>query len=86
MTRVTLIGTTDCRLCDAALALLDRLGAECPLSVEKIDLASVDGERLAAEHGMVFPPGVLLDGLPFSYGRLSERRLRRALARTRTRV
>ncbi|MGH9119880.1 MAG: hypothetical protein ACRD0A_19005 [Acidimicrobiales bacterium] len=36
---------------------------------------------MAAAAGMAFPPGVLLDGEPFSYGRLSERKLRRELAR-----
>lgn len=30
---------------------------------------------------MLFAPGVLLDGTMFSYGRLSERRLRRHLDR-----
>ncbi|MGH9252739.1 MAG: hypothetical protein ACRD0W_24965 [Acidimicrobiales bacterium] len=29
----------------------------------------------------LFPPGVLLDDDPFGYGRLSERKLRRELAR-----
>ena len=28
---------------------------------------------------MLFAPGVLVDGRPFSYGRLSERKLRRTL-------
>lgn len=31
--------------------------------------------------GLLFPPGVLIDGEPFSYGRLSERKLRRELDR-----
>jgi len=40
--------------------------------------------RVAADAGVMFAPGILLDGAPFGYGRLSERRLRRALiARTR---
>jgi hypothetical protein len=41
---------------------------------------SVDGRRLAGEAWMVIPPGLLLDGQAFSHGRLSERKLRRALA------
>jgi hypothetical protein len=36
---------------------------------------------LAARAGVLFAPGVLLDGRPFGYGRLSERRLRRELGR-----
>ena len=31
-------------------------------------------------HRVPFPPGVLIDGEAFSYGRLSERKLRRELA------
>jgi len=30
---------------------------------------------------MAFPPAVFVDGQPFSYGRLSERKLRRTLDR-----
>ncbi len=30
---------------------------------------------------MLFPPGIFLDGEPFSYGRPSERKLRRELER-----
>jgi len=37
------------------------------------------GRRLASESNLVFPPGVLLDGHLFSYGRLSERKLRKTL-------
>jgi len=33
---------------------------------------------------VLFAPGVLLDGKPFGYGRLSERKLRRALAQRTT--
>jgi len=33
---------------------------------------------MARAAGIMFPPGILIDGEPFSYGR-SERKLRRAL-------
>lgn len=33
----------------------------------------------------MFAPGLLVDGEPFSYGRVSERKLRRTLARRRPR-
>jgi hypothetical protein len=36
---------------------------------------------LAARAGVVFDPGLLVDGRPFGYGRISERRLRRTLQR-----
>ena len=38
-------------------------------------------QRLATQGGLLFPPGILIDGEPFSYGRLSERKLRRELDR-----
>jgi len=49
-----------------------------------VDLASAEGARLGAAAGVLFAPGVLLDGKPFSHGRLSERKLRRALTRSAT--
>jgi len=56
-------------------------GADHSLTVTEIDLASEAGQRLAAETGVLFVPGVLVDGKPFTFGRLSERKLRRALAK-----
>ena len=49
--------------------------------VREVDLTSAEGQRLATTVGVLFAPGVLLDGEAFSYGRLSERKLRRALDR-----
>jgi glutaredoxin len=77
---VTLLTKTDCDLCEHAKAVLERLAREIPLRVDVVDVASPIGQRLATEAGMAFPPTVLLDGQPVSYGRLSERKLRRALA------
>jgi hypothetical protein len=61
--------------------VLARVGADHPLEVTEIDLASEQGQSLAAMAGVLFAPGVLVEGRPFGYGRLSERRLRRALER-----
>jgi hypothetical protein len=52
-----------------------------PLEVTEIDLASGEGRVLADEARVMFAPGVLVDGRPFTHGRLSERKLRRALER-----
>jgi hypothetical protein len=81
MTAITLLTQADCALCEHAKAVLARVGADHPLEVTEIDLASEDGRALAARAGVLFAPGVLVDGRPFGYGRLSERRLRRALSR-----
>jgi hypothetical protein len=61
--------------------VLARVGEGHPLEVTEIDLASEHGRALAARAGVLFAPGVLVDGRPFGYGRLSERRLRRTLER-----
>ena len=81
MTRLTLLTSADCELCEHAKAILDRLRGELDLDVETLDLHTEAGRAAAEPAGIVFPPGVLLDGQPFSQGRLSERKLRRALAR-----
>ncbi len=80
MTTVTLLTQADCHLCDHAKAVLDRVGRDHPITVTEVDLRSHNGRRMAAAHGVLFAPGVLLDGQPFACGRLSERKLRRALA------
>lgn len=79
MTTITLLTKADCDLCDHAKAVLGRVHADTGVTVETVDLASDRGQALAEEAGVVFPPGVLIDGEAFSYGRLSERKLRRAL-------
>ena len=79
--QITLLTQTSCGMCELAKEILARLGNEYLLSVTDVDLRTDEGNRLAAEAGVLFAPGVLVDGQPFSYGRLSERKLRRALDR-----
>ena len=76
---VTLLTKPDCGFCDDAKAVLQELRDEYELEIETVDLMSERGHRLAMEANMLFPPGVLIDGRPFSYGRLSKRKLRREL-------
>jgi glutaredoxin len=78
---ITLITKPDCSLCDQAKAVLTRLSGEYDLRLELVALESERGQKLARETGMAFPPAVLFDEEPFSYGRLSERKLRRHLER-----
>jgi len=81
VTAVTLLTQDDCALCEHAKGVLARVGADHLLEVTEIGLESEQGRTLAAQAGVLFAPGVLLGGRPFGYGRLSERRLRRALGR-----
>ena len=79
--RVTLLTQEDCHFCEQAKDVLRRLASEYPISVEELDLATPAGQRLAEQGGVLFAPGIVLDGEPFSYGRPSERKLRRELKR-----
>lgn len=79
--RVTLLVQHECDLCDHARQVLHRVAADHPLEITEIATGTTEGRRLVTRHGILFSPGVLLDGQPFSHGRLSERKLRRVLAR-----
>src|SRR5947209_13907625 len=76
---VLLLTREHCGFCERAKEILDRLAVEYEISVSTLDLASPEGEALAVRSGILFPPGIFLDGEPFSYGRPSERKLRREI-------
>ncbi len=80
-TVITLLTRPDCALCAHAKRVLDRVGAEHPLRVDEVNLDSSHGQQLAARSGVMFAPGILLDGQPYAFGRLSEKALRRDLSR-----
>ncbi len=78
---VLLLTQEPCAFCDQAKAILDRLAAEYPLTVSTLDLGSPAGQARALRGGILFAPGIFLDDEAFSYGRPSERKLRRELDR-----
>ena len=78
---VLLLTQQDCAFCTQAKEILARLSAEYGFSVSALDVSSPEGEALAVRSGILFPPGIFLDGEAFSYGRPSERRLRREIER-----
>lgn len=78
---ILLLTQPSCALCDHAKEVLARLSAEFPVKVATMDLGSPEGRALAERGGLLFPPGVLVDGDAFSYGRLSERKLRKEIER-----
>lgn len=78
---ITLLTQPACAFCDLAKVILSRVGRDHPLRVTEVDLASEEGRDLAQRAGVMFAPGVLIDGEPFSHGRVSERKLRRTLSK-----
>lgn len=80
MTDVVLLTKDDCDLCEHAKATLRRLGEEFPLEVREVSLDSDEGTALARDANAPFPPVVFVNGEAFSYGRLSERKLRKFLS------
>jgi len=78
---ILLLTQADCGFCDHAKDVLARLQQDFSLTVQEQDLASPAGKRLAVTLGVLFAPGIVLDGELFSYGRPSERKLRKELQR-----
>lgn len=81
MTEITLLTQRDCGYCEHARMVLARVGADHPVTVTEIDMTDGEGRALAVRAGVMFAPGLLVNGRPFGYGRISERRLRRTLQR-----
>jgi len=78
---IVLLTQESCAFCDQAKEILDRLAARYGVSVSAVDLSTPEGRRLAEQGGVMFPPGILIDGEAFSYGRPSERKLQREIER-----
>jgi thiol-disulfide isomerase/thioredoxin len=79
--KVALLTQQQCAFCEQAKEMLSRLAAEYPLSVSTLDVGTAEGQEAAERGGVLFPPGILLDSEPFSYGRPSEKKLRREIER-----
>ncbi len=77
---VEVVTSVGCHYCGHANEVLERVGAEVPLRVTEVDLDSPAGQAALARWRVPFPPIVILDGALFGYGRISERKLRAALA------
>lgn len=78
---ITVLSQANCGYCDEVQAILGRLSGDFDLQVRVLDLALPEAQDLSERAGMLFPPAIFVDDEPFSYGRLSERKLRRALDR-----
>lgn len=76
---VLLVTADACHFCAHAKQVLARVAERYPLSMSEIPWTSEEGRRLAERDGILFPPGIYLDGAFFGYGRLSEGKLQQWL-------
>lgn len=79
--KILLLTQENCHFCDMAKEMLDRLSSEYNFSISTLDLSTPEGQTLAEKNGILFPPGLFIDDKPFSYGRPSEKKLRKELDR-----
>ncbi|WP_407270646.1 glutaredoxin family protein [Radiobacillus sp. PE A8.2] len=73
--KITILSKENCHFCDTSKKIFNELANEYPLNVEVIDINTPQGEELASTSGFLFPPGLLFDNEPFSYGRPSKRKI-----------
>jgi len=76
---IVLVTAPRCHFCHDASKLLADLTDAYPLSVRKVDLASDEGVAIATRYRVPFPPVLLIDGTYFGHGRISRRKLVKAL-------
>ncbi len=79
MITLTLLTKSDCAWCNDGRKILEELSLEFPLQIEEVSLDSEQGRRLAAEHHLMFAPGLIADEHLIAHGRMSKRALRRDL-------
>jgi glutaredoxin len=79
---VTLLVTTGCPYCEDARGELAARADLGDLELTVVPVDSAQGRALQATHRPSMFPLVLVDGKPFSIGRLPRRKLDRALARS----
>ena len=77
MITLTLLTKSDCAWCNDGRKILKELSLEFPLQIEEVSLDSDHGRRLAAEHHLMFAPGLIVDQHLVAHGRMSKRALRR---------
>jgi glutaredoxin len=79
-TEVVLVTQDGCKPCLRVKRILGEIApAVTDLSVREVQFDSEEGARLAAEHGILFPPAVIGDGRLIGKGKIREEDLRLAL-------
>lgn len=78
---VLILTQDNCRFCEDAKMMFERLSSEFPLSVSTLAIDSPEGQAFAVHGGVLFPPGIFIDEEAFCYGRPSEGMIRREIQR-----
>ena len=78
--RLTLVTTADCHLCDHARSVARRLAAELEFEVEELAWESHEADVVRRD-GIPFPPALYAGDQLLGYGRISEGGVRRRLTR-----
>ncbi len=76
---IVLVTAKRCHFCDDATKLLDELADRYPIRVRTVPLDGDEGTAIAARYRVPFPPVLLIDGTYFGHGRISRRKLVKAL-------
>jgi glutaredoxin len=83
--RITLLVTTGCHFCDDAREELTTRALRGDVELTVVSAQSEEGRLLQASHRPSMFPLVLIDGEPFSVGRLPRRKLAHTLESLRGR-
>lgn len=75
--RIKFISAGGCANCEkVARTLKENIAKRFPsVNVEEIDMASNEGQRLVAKHGILSSPGIVLDDELFASGNVDEAKL-----------
>ncbi|MCL1693426.1 MAG: glutaredoxin [Actinomycetia bacterium] len=76
---VVLVTAPRCHFCNDAAELLEDLRARYRIAIREVALQSDEGADIAARFRVPFPPVLLIEGDYFGHGRISRRKLTKAL-------
>ncbi len=80
ISRLTLVTAVDCHLCEHARSVAHRMAAELKFEIRELGWESPEAEFVRRD-GVPFPPALYVGDQLLGYGRISEGRVRRRLAR-----
>lgn len=76
---VVLVTSPGCHYCDDAKGLLADLAVVHSFSVREVELSSLEGVDIATRFRVPFPPVLIVGGEYLGHGRISRRKLTKAL-------